>query len=263
MSPTARVEAPLLIMQAMASLLILFLLLPIVSLFAKVDPAVAQKMFSSGAVVEQIRRAFMVSLAASAAAVALLAVTGTPLAYLLARYSFPGKSLVESIIDIPLVMPHAVAGIMILAAYSRRGVLGGLLEAAGLRVQDSFLGIVLAMAFVSAPLLVDTVKAGIASIDSMLEAVARSLGASKARAIVDIVLPLAWRHIAAGVILAWARALSEVGAILIVAYYPMTVNILIIQYMNIYGLPYAIVLSALFAAVAIALFTVLRRLLGR
>jgi molybdate/tungstate transport system permease protein len=258
-----RVEAPLILMQFLASLLILFLLVPIVSLFAKVNPSVAHEMFSEKAIAEQIKSAFIVSFTASAVAVAMLTLTGVPLAYMLARYDFRGKGLVESIIDIPLVMPHAVAGIMILTAYSRRGLLGGLVESLNVRVQDSFLGIVLAMMFVSAPLLVDTVKAGVSSIDPLLEVVARTLGASRFRAIVDIVLPLAWRHILAGVILAWARALSEVGAILIVAYYPTTINILIIQYMNIYGLPYAIVVSALFAAIAVILFTTLRGLLKR
>jgi molybdate/tungstate transport system permease protein len=263
LSPTSRAEAPLILMQLLASMLVLFLVVPIVSLFVKVDPNVAREIFSEETLARQVRSAFTVSLVASAIAVALLALTGVPLAYVLARYDFRGKSIVESIIDIPLVMPHAVAGIMILAAYSRRGLLGGLTQALGVRVQDSLLGIVMAMMFVSAPLLVDTVKAGIASIDPLLEAVARTLGASRFQAIVDVVLPLAWRHILAGVILAWARALSEVGAILIVAYYPTTINILIIQYMNIYGLPYAIVVSAVFAAFAASLFTAIRGLLRR
>ena len=253
-----RAEKFLVFLQALASFLILFIVVPLAALFLRFEPSTAHEIFSSPELASQVRSAFITSLTASAVAVLALSVLGVPLAYILARTSFRGKTLLESIIDIPLVMPHAVAGIMILTAYSRRGLLGGLVSGLGLRVQDSFTGIVLAMMFVSAPLLVDTVKAGIAEIDPMLEAVARTLGASRARVFIDIVLPMAWRHVLAGAILAWARALSEVGALLIVAYYPMTINILIIQYLNIYGLGYAVVLSALFAAFAIGLFAALR-----
>ncbi|MET1102381.1 MAG: ABC transporter permease [Pyrodictiaceae archaeon] len=263
MSQWRRVEPLLAVFYGLASFLIIFLLVPLASLFLGVDPSIASRIFGSRMMAEEVKDALLVTLAASIAAVVLLAATGIPLAYVLARYEFRGKRIIESLIDIPLVMPHAVAGIMILSAYSRRGLLGGLVAATGARIQDSFTGIVLAMAFVSAPLLVDTVKAGIASIDPMLEAVARTLGASASKAIIDIVLPLSLRHIAAGLILAWARSLSEVGAILVVAYYPMTINILIIEYMHIYGLAYAVALSALYALLAISLFTALRVVIGR
>ena len=263
MSGLRRAEPFLVSLYAISSFLILFLVVPVAALFARLDPRIAGEVFSSPMMVEQIRAAFLTSLSASLLAVALLTVLGVPLAYVLARRSFRGKSLVEALIDIPLVMPHAVAGIMILAAYSRQGVLGALTSSLGLRIQDSFAGIVAVMMFVSAPLLVDTVKAGIASIDPMLEAVARSLGASPLRVFIDIVVPMALRHIVAGMILAWARALSEVGALLIVAYYPMTINILIIEYMHVYGLGYAIVISALFALLAIALFASLRAVIKK
>lgn len=257
-SSLRRAEPFLIPLYAVSSFLIIFLVLPLIALFIKFNPEVARKIFSSQTMVDQIKGAFMTTMAASVVAVAVLVVIGVPLAYILARHNFRGKSLVEALIDIPFVMPHAVAGIMILAAYSRRGVLGFLTSSIGIRIQDAFAGIVAVMMFVSAPLLIDTVKAGIASIDPMLEAVARSLGASSLRAFIDITIPMALRHIIAGTILAWARALSEVGALLIVAYYPMTINVLIIEYMNIYGLNYALVLSALFASLAIALFVSLR-----
>ncbi len=263
MSGLWRAERFLIAFSAVASLTVLFTIIPLVSLFAKFDPRIASEIFSSPTMARQVRDAFITSLAASAVAVALLTVLGVPLAYLLARYQFKGKSLVEAIVDLPLVIPHAVAGIMILTAYSRRGLLGWLASEVGVRVQDSFTGIVLVMMFVSLPLMVDTVKAGIVSVDPMLETVARTLGASGFRAFIDVVLPMTWNHILAGVILAWARALSEVGALLIVAYYPTTVNVLIIEYMHVYGLPYAVVVSALFAALAVALFASLRVVVGR
>jgi len=258
-----RAEPFLVSLYTVSSFLIIFLFLPLIALFIKFNPEVARKIFSSPTMVEQIKEAFLTSIAASLLAVTILVVVGVPLAYILARHDFRGKSLVEALIDIPFVMPHAVAGIMILAAYSHRGIFGFLTSNIGIRIQDAFAGIVVVMMFVSAPLFIDTVKAGIAAIDPMLEAVARSLGASSLRAFIDIVIPMALRHIIAGIILAWARALSEVGALLIVAYYPITINILIIEYMNIYGLSYALVLSTLFASLAIALFVSLRVVIRR
>jgi len=258
-----RAEPSLISLYAISSFLILFLVLPLISLYMMFSPRVAEKIFSSPEMTKQVRDAFITSITASLIAVAILTLLGVPLAYILARHDFRGKGLIETIIDVPFVMPHAVAGIMILAAYSHRGVFGSLTSSIGLRIQDAFAGIVAVMIFVSAPILVDTVKAGIASIDPMLEAVARSLGASPLRAFIDIIVPMTLRHIIAGIILAWARALSEVGALLIVAYYPMTINILIIEYMNIYGLSYAVVLSVLFASLAIALFASLRAVIKK
>jgi len=256
-----RLEAALLVLAALSSLLVLFLALPIAALYLKVDPHVASRLLG-GPLRGEVVSAFKVSLLASAAALSGLLVLGIPLAYTLARLDFPGKRLVEALVDIPLALPHTVAGIMILEAYGSRGLLGGGLSRLGLVLEDHFLGVVAVMAFVSAPLLVDTVKVGFQSIPESLEAVARTLGASRLRAFLDISLPLALRSIAAGSLLAWARGLSEVGALLVVAYYPKTVNILILEYLSIYGLPYAAALAAIYAALALGVFTALRVLVS-
>lgn len=262
MSALRRVEETLIPLYAAASLLVLFLLIPLASLYLRLDPEAARKVFGSPTLAEQVRNALITSLAASAVAVAALAALGIPLAYVLARRDFPGKGLVEALVDVPFVMPHAVSGIMLLTAYGSRGLLGAPLRELGLRLEDSFAGVVAVMMFVSAPLLVDTVKAGIASVDPMVEAVARTLGAGPLRVFIDITLPMVRRHVAAGLLLAWARAMSEVGALLIVAYYPVTLNILIIEYLQVYGLPYAVAVSAAFAALAVAVLAALRRVLS-
>jgi len=254
----ARLEAYMVVVSAIASLLVLALVVPVIALFARANVDTLEKVLTVEPFSSDVRSAFIVTLEASAAAIAILLVLGVPLAYALARLNFPGKSIVEALVDLPLAMPHVVAGVMILAALGDRGLLGPLVRAVGFRVQDSFPGVVAVMVFVSAPLLVDTVKAGIASIDPMLEAVARSLGASPVRAFATVVLPLVKRHLLAGVLLAWARAISEVGALLVVAYRPKTINVLVLEYLNVYGLQYAIAVSIPLALLAIAVFAALR-----
>jgi len=257
-----RLEAGLIAFSGLSSLLVLFLVLPIIALYLGLEPSVLGDLLGNPALRGEVVGGFKVALLASAAAVALLLALGIPLAYLLARYSFPCKRILEGIVDVPLALPHVVAGVMLLEAYGARGPAGPLLERVHLVVEDHFLGVVLVMAFVSAPLLVDTVKVGFQAVPESLEAVARTLGASRLRAFKDIALPLAARSIVAGSLLAWARGLSEVGALLVVAYYPKTVNILILEYLSIYGLPYAVALSALYAALALAIFASLRVVAG-
>ncbi len=249
-----------LVVDVLSSLMILFILVPLIALYINIKLNIIKNFIENNMYEREILNALGVSLEASFAAVLLLVVFGTPLAYALAKKEFPGKSLIESLVDIPLVMPHAVAGIMILAAYGKEGLLGGVLNSIGLRIEDAFPGIVAVMAFVSAPLLIDTVKVGFQEIDESLIAVARSLGASNSYVARTIILPLVWRSLLAGSLLAWARGLSEVGALLIVAYYPKTINILILEYFTVYGYYYAVTLSALYSLLIIFIFIFIRRL---
>jgi molybdate/tungstate transport system permease protein len=240
-------------------ILLFFIVAPLVALYLEADPKLAEDIISNKDVIGAIK----VSLEASITSVLVLAATGVPLAYVLARTSFKGKNIVEAVIDIPLVMPHAVAGIMILSAFGSNGLFGPGLSNIGLVIEDSFAGIVLVMMFVSIPLLVDTVKVGFEIVGSSLENVARTLGASRWTAFRTITLPLTAKHILAGSLLGWARGLSEVGALLVVAYYPKTVNILILDYLSIYGLKYAATLSAIYSIIVIAIFVALRKVTVR
>ncbi len=252
------VERGLILLSGIASLMVLFILIPIISLYLNVKLGVLRELFKPGVVRGEVVESFKVTLLASIVAVIILVALGVPLAYILARKNFPGKRIIEGLIDIPLALPHAVAGIMILQAFSSNGLLRPLTGKLGLYIKDHFMGIVVVMAFVSSPLLIDTVKIGFQSIPQSLESVARTLGASQFRVFLDISLPLAYRSILAGSLLAWARGLSEVGALLIVAYYPKTVNILILEYLSIYGLAYATALAAVYATLALGIFTALR-----
>jgi molybdate transport system permease protein len=144
-------------------------------------------------------------------------IAGTPLAYLLARRQFPGKMLVDLLLDLPIVLPPTVAGVALLVALGRRGVVGETLDAWGLDIAFTTTAVVLAQLFVSAPFYIRTAKAGFDSVDVTYEGVASTLGASPLRTFFQVTLPLAWPSLVAGAILCWARALSELGATLIFA----------------------------------------------
>ena len=144
-------------------------------------------------------------------------IVGTPLAYLLARRQFPGKFAVDLLLDLPIVLPPTVAGVALLVALGRRGVVGEQLDAAGFDVAFTTAAVVLAQLFVSAPFYIRTVKAGFEEVEPLYEGVAWTLGASPFRTFWRVTLPLAWPSIVAGAILCWARALSELGATLIFA----------------------------------------------
>jgi molybdate transport system permease protein len=168
---------------------------------------------SSSLVLESLKLSAITSTIVLVAAV----VFGTPLAYLLARRDFPGKMLVDLLLDLPIVLPPTVAGVALLVALGRRGVVGETLHAWGLDIAFTTTAVVLAQLFVSAPFYIRTAKAGFESVDVTYEGVASTLGASPMRTFFQVTLPLAWPSLVAGAILCWARALSELGATLIFA----------------------------------------------
>jgi molybdate transport system permease protein len=156
--------------------------------------------------------ALRVSLVVSLAATVLAFVLGVPLAWVLARSDLPGRTLVRVVVVLPLVLPPVVAGIGLLAALGRRGLVGRSLETLGVSVPFTTAAAVLAAAFVSLPLLVLAVEAGIRSLDPRLERAALAMGASPAYVLRRVTLPMLLPQLAAGLVLAWARALGEFGA---------------------------------------------------
>lgn len=146
-------------------------------------------------------------------ATAALLAPGLALGWLLARRRFPGRALVETAVSLPLVLPPVATGLVLLELFGRRGPLGGL----GLDVVFTWRAVVLAMAVMSLPILVQTARAAFEGVDARLEQVARTLGASEPRVFATVTLPLARRGVAAGALLAFARALGEFGATILVA----------------------------------------------
>lgn len=166
---------------------------------------------------ELVLDAMWLSAVTSTIALALAVTFGTPVAYLLARRSFPGKAVLDLLIDLPIVLPPTVAGVALLVAFGRRGVLGGRLDDLGIDVAFTTAAVVLAQLFVSAPYYIRTVKAGFEGVSPQYEGVAATLGAGPFRVFWRVVLPLSWPSVLAGAILCWARALSELGATLVFA----------------------------------------------
>jgi molybdate transport system permease protein len=186
----------------------LIVVLPFAALVLFLDPREALAHLRS----ETAWRAFLLTLRTTLAATALCAAIGIPVALLLARRRFPGDAVVDTLVDLPIAIPPVVVGVALLLAFGRFGLVGRHLEAAGISVGFSTAAVVLAQAFIATPFLVRAARAGFESVDPGLERAARVLGASRRRVFWTITLPLAGPSIAAGLVLAWARALSEFGA---------------------------------------------------
>ncbi|HNR31371.1 MAG TPA: ABC transporter permease [Candidatus Hydrogenedentes bacterium] len=211
----------------------------------------------------EVRDSIWLTLWTSMAATLLLSVAAIPFAYLLARRSFPLKGLVSAIIDLPIVVPHSAAGIAILGFVSSKSVVGGAAERIGIHFVGGAPGIMAAMAFVSLPFLINAARDGFAAVPERFEKAALNLGASPARVFATVSVPLAWRSILSGLVLMWARGLSEFGAVAVVAYHPIVTPVLIYERFGAFGLKYARPVAALFLGVCLVFFLVIRLLARR
>jgi molybdate transport system permease protein len=196
-----------------AGLFVAFLTLPIVALLLRV-PVADLATYAARPIV---RDALLLSLGTTLVSLGLMLALGTPLAYLMARYRFRGKRLLETLVDIPLVMPPAVAGIALLLAFGRRGLLGPVLEDAGLDLAFSTAAVVLAQTFVASPFYVKSARAAFQAVPRELEEAAATEGAGEWSRFHRVLLPLAVPGIAGGAVMAWARALGEFGATILFA----------------------------------------------
>jgi molybdate/tungstate transport system permease protein len=248
-------DRPLIVFSVLGALLLLFIVIPIAGLLATADPA--RVLTAAGD--REVRDALATTLGAALVATGVALLLGAPLGYVLARERFFGKAVVEGIVDMPVVIPHTIAGIALLFVFGRSGLVGEPIgRAFGVAFTDSFWGVVVAMLFVGMPFVVNHARAAFLEVDPRLEYVARSLGASYLGAIARVTLPLTWRALLSGAILTWARAISEFGSIAVIAYYPKTINTLLFEWYNFHGYPYAQPLAALLLLIALALFVVLR-----
>lgn len=239
-----------LIMALLGSCVLLFIVAPLLGLVLSSSSPEILGALRDGEVTASIR----LTLAAALAAAAAGTLTGVPLAYVLARRRFPGRAVLLAVIDLPIIIPHSAAGIALLTLIGRRSILG---SAFGSFV-GTFQGIAVAMAFVSMPFLVNAARAGFEAVPERLEKAARTLGASPARVFFTISVPMAWRDILSGVILMWARGISEFGAVVIIAYHPMTTPVLVFERFNDYGLAYARSAAVVLILICVTIFAVLR-----
>ncbi|MGD9143080.1 MAG: ABC transporter permease [Dehalococcoidia bacterium] len=239
--------------------IILFIAVPLFKMIFGSDPDILWQTLLD----QDVMGAIWLTLYGALIATLVGCILGVPLAYILARYDFPGKNFVEGLIDIPIVVPHTAAGIALLFVFGRNFFAGQAFENIGVSFIDSTAGIIIAMLFVSVPFLIDSAKEGFMKVDVRLEKVARSLGATPWQAFCKITLPLAWRSILSGNIMMWARGISEFGAVIILTYHPMTAPVLIYERFQTHGLAYAQPVAALLIIISIIVFLGLRILAYR
>jgi molybdate transport system permease protein len=187
-----------------------FFALPLLGVFLKGD-------LRHGLDTETTREAFRVTAETSAAALAAMLIVGTPVAYRLATTRFRGKTLLVTLFELPLVLPPAVAGLGLFAAFGRTGLLGDQLNALGIQIPFTAAAVVMAMTFVAGPLYLRQAQASFAAVDRDLLAAARTLGAGPWKRFFQVAIPLAGPGLGAGAALAWARAVGEFGATIMFA----------------------------------------------
>lgn len=233
---------------------VFFILIPILVMIFKEDINSLSETFKD----DIVRNAIFLSMGTAAISTFIALFFGVPLGYILARKKFLGKSLIQGIVDVPVVIPHTVAGIALLTVFGAKGLLGKPFSQLGIRFVDAWEGIVVAMLFVSIPFVINSARDGFMNVDPRLENVSRSLGAGQFKSFMTISLPLASKNIFTGAVMAWARAISEFGAVIILVYYPMTAPTLIYDRFTSFGLEYSRPIAVVLILICITVFTLLR-----
>jgi molybdate transport system permease protein len=202
-----------LVLAAALALAVVFLTLPLAAIFLEAGPA---KLIASLGD-PQALDALWLSLLTTTISLAIILAVGTPAAYLLATRSFPGRGAITTLIELPLVVPPAVAGIALLAAFGPAGLLGSVFEDAGIQLVFETAGVVVALTFVASPFYLRQAQTAFEAVDRTWLGASRTLGAGEARTFLRIAIPAAMPGLIAGTALAWGRALGEFGATLVFA----------------------------------------------
>ncbi|MEW6325122.1 MAG: ABC transporter permease [Nitrospirota bacterium] len=234
--------------------MVLFLVLPLATMVFSVSPA---KLYAT-LLEDEVWRAILLTIMSGLWATFFGLLFGVPLAYLLARHRFPGKRLIEGLVDLPVVIPHTAAGIALLSVFGRKFYGGKFFEFFGISFVGAEPGIVIAMMFGSVPFLINAARDGFLAVDPRMEQVAQSLGASPVKTFWTITLPLARRSILTGAMLMWSRGISEFGAVFILVYHPMVAPVLVWNRFETYGLDYAKPVAVLLLLLCVMVFITLR-----
>lgn len=241
----------------LGALLLVFILAPVISTFLGTLPADFWHLWSDREVLASLSRTFWAALLA----VLIGGLMGIPLAYLLARYKFPGRGLVQALVNLPLVIPHTAAGVALILVFGRYGVFGKAFQQIGIIFTDRLAGAVVAMIFVGVPFLVNATRQAFAALDPDLEQAARVDGATSWQVFRYITFPLAWRGIFNGAVMMWARGISEFGAVAIIAYHPKIMPVLVFERFQGFGLKAALPVTTLLIIVSVIVFVLLSTVL--
>jgi molybdate transport system permease protein len=198
---------------ASIALVLTFLVLPVLAIFVKTSPAQLVASLGEADSIEALK----LSLETTGIAIAIIVIVGTPAAFLLATRSFPGKSVIVTLVELPLVLPPVAAGIGLLAALGPHGLLGGALADAHIRLVFQTAGVVVALVFVASPFYLRQAQTAFASVERSYMEASRTLGAGQAQTFMRVAIPIARPGLMAGLALAWGRALGEFGATLMFA----------------------------------------------
>ena len=240
----------------LGALVLLFIVAPLVGMIIA-TPAIDIVNTSKDV---EVQKSIWLTVFTSFGATVFFAIAAIPFSYLLARRKFRFKKLISGIVNLPIVIPHTAAGIAVLGFVSRNSVLGKAASVFGIDFVGHPIGISVAMAFVSIPFLINAARDGFIGVPVKLEKAALNLGASPSRVFFTVSLPLAWKNILSGLIMMFARGMSEFGAVVIIAYHPMVAPVLIYERFGAFGLKYARPVSIIFIGVSLLVFIVLRLL---
>jgi molybdate/tungstate transport system permease protein len=239
-------------------LMVLFLVLPIVGSLAGSAPGLGVALTDS-----RTLSAIWTSFYCAFIATVLMLVLGVPFAYLFVRSEFKGKKILDSLIDIPILIPHNTAGIALLTVLAPSLPIGAAFASLGIGFIDTVWGIVVAMAFVSAPFMIRSAQEAFASVNPSMEKTGRSLGATRFQVFRHVTLPLASRGILTGCVLTWARGVSEFGAVILLAYFPKTAPVYLYDVFISQGLNAALPINGLLIILAIVVLIVFRTMVGK
>ncbi len=240
-------------------LVVCFLFLPLLNVFLYPD-------FSNLVAVlkdNDVLHSLFLSLYSSLIAAFLSVLFGTPIAYIFARKNFPFKKLIEGIIDLPIMIPHPVIGLAILSVVAKDYWIGHILNKLAINIVGSVVGIVTVLTYVALPFYINSVKAGIKAIPERMEHVSRTLGKSQFETFFKIVVPLSSKSILEGIIMAMARAISEFGAVIIIAYHPMVAPVMIYERFTSYGLKYSMPVAVWLMGICLLFFITIRFIINR
>lgn len=233
-----------------ALILMLILMVPLLNTLLSVDAASFFGLFSDQQVLDSIRLTFVCAFTA----VLIGFLTAVPLGYILARFAFPGRDLLQALVNLPIIIPHTAAGVALLLVFGRNGIFGQLFAKIGITFTDRPAGIVVAMLFVSVPFLVNASREAFAGVDREMEQASWVDGANHWQMFRYITIPQSWRGITSGALMMWARGVSEFGAVVILAYHPKIMPVLVFERFQGFGLSAALPVTVFLILVSLIIF---------
>ena len=234
-------KSPFLMVSLVLSvLMVLFLLVPVIGSLTSSAPGIPAALSDT-----RTLSAIWTSFYCAFLATLFILVLGVPFAYLFTRSEFHGKKILDSLIDIPILIPHNTAGIALFTVLAPGSPIGAAFASVGIGFVDTIWGIVVAMAFVSAPFMIRSAQEAFASVNPDMEKTGRSLGATRFQVFRHVTLPLTSRGVLTGCLLTWARAVSEFGAVAILAYFPKTAPVYLYDVFVVQGLDAALPINGL------------------